>query len=189
MFPADDSADAVAGAADATRRTHLANERTYLAWWRTGLTALAVSLAVGRIVPELISGTSWPYVALGAGYAVLGIVFIVYAEQRRRTVSDAVSRGESAKSNRAFWALLRRSGSFLRLGRSAWSSRSRRAGHRPGDYSSSDSTSAQATRMSTRAPRKGTPSASSTRRWRSPLERAVRSDDSLPRNRGVVAGP
>src|SRR5437870_13076633 len=31
-------------ALDATRRTRLANERTYLAWWRTGLTSLAVSL-------------------------------------------------------------------------------------------------------------------------------------------------
>jgi putative membrane protein len=34
-------------AQDATRRTLLANERTYLAWWRTGLTSLAVSLAAG----------------------------------------------------------------------------------------------------------------------------------------------
>ncbi len=39
--------------ADATRRTRLANERTELAWWRTGLTALAVALAIGRVVPEL----------------------------------------------------------------------------------------------------------------------------------------
>jgi len=37
--------------ADATRRTRLANERTYLAWWRTGLTALAVSIGFGKIVP------------------------------------------------------------------------------------------------------------------------------------------
>ncbi|MET0972771.1 MAG: DUF202 domain-containing protein, partial [Thermoleophilaceae bacterium] len=29
---------------DVTRRTRLANERTYLAWLRTGLTAFAVSL-------------------------------------------------------------------------------------------------------------------------------------------------
>jgi putative membrane protein len=36
---------------DATRRTRLANERTYLAWWRTGLTALAVGIGIGRIVP------------------------------------------------------------------------------------------------------------------------------------------
>ncbi len=37
---------------DATRRTLLASERTELAWWRTGLTALAVALAVGRVIPE-----------------------------------------------------------------------------------------------------------------------------------------
>jgi putative membrane protein len=104
--PAEDSNGAVSEAADATRRTHLANERTYLAWWRTGLTALAVSLAVGRIVPELISGTSWPYVSLGAGYAVLGIVFIVYAEQRRRTVSQAVRRGEWAELQSGFLGAL-----------------------------------------------------------------------------------
>lgn len=36
------------GAADALRRTRLANERTHLAWWRTGLAALAVSLGAGR---------------------------------------------------------------------------------------------------------------------------------------------
>jgi uncharacterized membrane protein YidH (DUF202 family) len=32
--------------ADAVRRTRLANERTYLAWWRTALTAFAVSIAL-----------------------------------------------------------------------------------------------------------------------------------------------
>jgi uncharacterized membrane protein YidH (DUF202 family) len=31
----------LAEAVDASRRTRLANERTELAWWRTGLTALA----------------------------------------------------------------------------------------------------------------------------------------------------
>jgi uncharacterized membrane protein YidH (DUF202 family) len=33
---------------DATRRTRLANERTYLAWLRSGLTALAASFGAGR---------------------------------------------------------------------------------------------------------------------------------------------
>src|SRR5438034_1320135 len=57
---------------DATRRTRLANERTYLAWWRTGLTAIAVSLAAGRVVPTLAHATAWPYELAGAGFAVLG---------------------------------------------------------------------------------------------------------------------
>jgi putative membrane protein len=110
------SAEPNAVVADATRRTHLANERTYLAWWRTGLTALAVSLAVGRIVPELISGTSWPYVTLGAGYAVLGIVFIAYAEQRRRAVTHAVRRGEWAELQSGFLGLLAGFGLVLAFG-------------------------------------------------------------------------
>ena len=38
---------------DASRRTRLAGERTMLAWLRTALTALAVGLAAGKIVPEL----------------------------------------------------------------------------------------------------------------------------------------
>ena len=48
------------GVQDATRRTRLANERTYLAWWRSGLTALAVSFGAGRIVPELSGGANEP---------------------------------------------------------------------------------------------------------------------------------
>ena len=36
-------------ARDAMRRTPLANERTYLAWWRTGLATFAVSFGAGRL--------------------------------------------------------------------------------------------------------------------------------------------
>jgi putative membrane protein len=80
-------------AGDATRRTHLANERTYLAWWRTGLTALATGVAVGRVVPSLTHQTRWPYAILGAGFALLGIVAIAYGLIRQRAVRDAVRRG------------------------------------------------------------------------------------------------
>lgn len=83
-------------AGDATRRTHLANERTYLAWWRTGLTALAASLAVGRIVPEFSGGRRWPYEVLGAAYALLGILLVVYGTVRRREVGAALRRGDFA---------------------------------------------------------------------------------------------
>src|SRR5215207_9302116 len=58
-------------AGDATRRTRLANERTYLAWWRTGLTAFAVSLGAGKLVPALTDETRWPYVVVGVGFALL----------------------------------------------------------------------------------------------------------------------
>jgi putative membrane protein len=76
---------------DVTRRTWLANERTYLAWWRTGLTTLTVALAAARVVPELSKATHrWPYTVLGAAFAVLGTFCIGYAEWRRVAVEKAL---------------------------------------------------------------------------------------------------
>jgi putative membrane protein len=81
-------------AGDATRRTYLANERTYLAWWRTGVTALAASVAVGRVVPSLTHQTRWPYAILGVGFALTGIGTIAYGLRRQREVDESVRRGE-----------------------------------------------------------------------------------------------
>ncbi|HEY2868624.1 MAG TPA: DUF202 domain-containing protein [Gaiellales bacterium] len=83
-------------AQDATRRTRLANERTYLSWWRTGLTALAVSLAAGRVVPTLSHRTAWPYEVVGAGFAILGVACIVNAYQREREIDRALQEGRFA---------------------------------------------------------------------------------------------
>lgn len=84
-------------AGDATRRTRLANERTYLAWWRTGLTAFAVSVGTGKLVPEVSGGSdSWAYTGLGIAFALLGSFAIVYALRRQRNVERAISRGEYA---------------------------------------------------------------------------------------------
>jgi putative membrane protein len=84
-------------ARDATRRTRLANERTYLAWWRSGLTALAVSFGVGRLLPDVgDTHRRWPFEAVGAGFALLGIAFIAYAHVRQRTVEAALREGRYA---------------------------------------------------------------------------------------------
>ena len=80
------------GTEDATRRTRLANERTYLAWWRTGLTSLAVCVGVGRLVPSVAHGTHWPYETLGVGYGVLGIAFVATGYLRSRDVERALDR-------------------------------------------------------------------------------------------------
>lgn len=93
-------------ARDATRRTRLANERTYLAWWRSGLTALAVSIGTGRIVPELVGGPQWPYTVLGVVYGIVGVVFIGYGFKRLRSVEHAVARGEYAAPDERFVAAL-----------------------------------------------------------------------------------
>ena len=82
--------------ADATRRTRLANERTYLAWWRTGLTALAVSFGAGRLLPALSSGPNWPFELVGIAFALVGIVFMGYGYVRHRDVESALDRGDYA---------------------------------------------------------------------------------------------
>ena len=87
---------AVDEARDATRRTRLANERTYLAWWRTGLTSFAVSFGAGRLVPELTHGASWPFEVIGVAFASVGIGFIAQALVRQRQVEAALDRGEYA---------------------------------------------------------------------------------------------
>src|SRR5262245_27410385 len=69
---------------DATRRTRLAGERTYLAWWRTALAAFAVSLGVGKVVPELTGGSSIGYRMVAVGYALRGIAFLAYGFDRQR---------------------------------------------------------------------------------------------------------
>jgi putative membrane protein len=86
----------VEDARDATRRTRLATERTYLAWWRTGLTAFAVSFGAGKIAPELAGGAAWPYEVLGVAFGVVGLGFIAYGYVRQKQVDEALGRGDYA---------------------------------------------------------------------------------------------
>jgi uncharacterized membrane protein YidH (DUF202 family) len=81
---------------DATRRTRLASERTYLAWWRSALAAFAVSLGIGKIVPELTGGSSFAYELVGGGYAVLGLAFVAYGHYRHRELERALLEGSFA---------------------------------------------------------------------------------------------
>jgi putative membrane protein len=92
---------------DATRRTWLASERTVLAWLRTGLTATAVALAVGKVVPDLrAGGTSWPFVVLGVGYGLLGVLIVAYGLHRGREVDRAIRAGRwLTLDSRAMWAI------------------------------------------------------------------------------------
>jgi putative membrane protein len=91
---------------DASRRTRLAAERTFLAWGRSGLTALAVSLGAGKLLPEVTSGPRWPYDLLGVGYAALGILFLGYGYRRQVVVDNALSRGRYAPLSRRFALLI-----------------------------------------------------------------------------------
>lgn len=78
----------------AAERTALAGERTMLAWWRTALASLAVALAVGRFLPEIAAVKhTWPYVALGLGFAAYAAGLFVFGAVRGGVGSSTVSRG------------------------------------------------------------------------------------------------
>ena len=100
---------------DAGRRTRLANERTYLAWWRTGLTSLAVCVGLGRIVPGVVNVTKWPYQVVGASYGALGVAFMVLGHLRVRAVERAVDRGDFARLDQRVGAWLLLAGVLLGL--------------------------------------------------------------------------
>jgi uncharacterized membrane protein YidH (DUF202 family) len=87
--PGEDATEAV----DVTRRTSLAAERTWLAWWRTGLGASAVAIGVGRLLPGLAGGTHWPLTALGIGYGVLAVAILIIGAVRQNRVAGALRMG------------------------------------------------------------------------------------------------
>ena len=100
---------------DVTRRTLLANERTYLAWWRTGLTAFAVSLAAGQILPALTDAPRWPYTLIGSAFALLGIAFTCLAYAREREVARALEEGGYAPLSGRLLSALTAAGVVLGL--------------------------------------------------------------------------
>src|SRR5688572_19819023 len=79
---------------DQARRTSMAAERTWLAWWRTSLAASVGALGVGRLAPELLGVSSWPYVLLGCGYASLAIGLLLVGAQRQRDLEHALRTGD-----------------------------------------------------------------------------------------------
>lgn len=85
------------GADDVTRRTRLAAERTWLAWWRSGIAAATAAVGVGGVVPQLVDGGRTAYVLLGAGYALLAAVVFAGAALRRRHVQRALDEGDWAE--------------------------------------------------------------------------------------------
>jgi putative membrane protein len=101
---------------DVTRRTHLAAERTWLAWWRTGIAVCTAAIAVGGLIPELVDGSRTPYVLLGAGYAVLAIAVFAAGLRRHVRVEEELARGGYARLRPAWVAGLTLAGGLLALG-------------------------------------------------------------------------
>ena len=100
---------------DVIQRTSMAAERTWLAWWRTALTATAGSLAVGRLAPELLDVAPWPYVVLGAGYAGLAVGLLLIGARRQLDIERALDRGSHAPLSFRLVALFTVCGVLLAL--------------------------------------------------------------------------
>jgi putative membrane protein len=117
--PASDESRAAGpppGAADpsAPRRTLLAAERTSLAWLRTGLGALGLALAVGRLLPALIDASHVAFGLLGAAYGFLGILLLVLSVYRARRVGAALEAGAALPADE--WVLWLVTGVSVALG-------------------------------------------------------------------------
>jgi putative membrane protein len=91
---------------DATRRTRLANERTFLAWWRTALAAIGLAVAVGKILPELLDEQRWPYAVLGSILALLGVSVAATGWWRYHSLDRALVGAEDARTPDLVLALL-----------------------------------------------------------------------------------
>src|SRR5215472_18032816 len=81
---------------DQERRTSMAAERTWLAWWRTALGATAGALAVGRFAPKLLDVAPWPYILLGCGYASLAVGLSIVGARRQHDLEHALRTGGHA---------------------------------------------------------------------------------------------
>ena len=94
-IPARDRIAPARGAtdSDSRARTHLANERTFLAWLRTGLSLVAVGVAVAGFLPlDLIPG--FPYVTVFAStLALTGTAIVIYGGARYRIARREIEDG------------------------------------------------------------------------------------------------
>lgn len=85
-----------------SRRTVLAAERTWLAWFRTGIGVGAAAIAVGGLLPKLheAEGASdTGYVVIGVAYGLLAVAIFALGLRRQREVARALESGSDLPSD------------------------------------------------------------------------------------------
>ena len=99
-MPEEQTADTAPATKD-TIRDHLANERTYLAWLRSGVALLGLGFVAARLridlgevgvpppPPGLLRGA-----VVGLGFAVFGIATIIFGTWRYQAVRRMIQRAE-----------------------------------------------------------------------------------------------
>ena len=68
-----------------------------MAWWRTGIATAGVALAVGGILPKLSDVARDKAIALGVGYGVLALCFIVGGSLRDSLCRRALESGSFSR--------------------------------------------------------------------------------------------
>ena len=87
----------------APRRTWLAAERTYLAWLRTGLGALGLALAVGRLLPRSSTPTTPPSVCWAPATVCWASSCSSSGAYRAQRVRSALAAGRPVPAD--FWEI------------------------------------------------------------------------------------
>lgn len=73
-----------------TARDHLANERTYLAWVRTGFGTAALGLGVAKLLGD---PGDWKPILAGILFVILGIVMLLYGTMRYYRIVRSLDEG------------------------------------------------------------------------------------------------
>lgn len=91
---------------NASVRTHLANERTFLAWVRTGLTSIALGLAAAQLLDDhRLAGISLTKLLAGL-LVLLGVWLGVLGRWRFRQAAIGIRNGSFQPRRRGFEAVI-----------------------------------------------------------------------------------
>ena len=90
---------------DSRARTLLANERTFLAWLRTGLSLVAAGLAVASFLPAGVF-PGFPYVRIYSVLLVLsGTLLVLLGGVRARRAALRIEEGATVSSPVGLWVV------------------------------------------------------------------------------------
>lgn len=98
-----------------SRRTVLAAERTWLAWFRTGIGVATAAIGVGGIIPRLVEGSVWMYVTLGSGFALLALGVFIEGWHRQKQIYRALRDDSDVPTGISAIATLSVAGGVLAL--------------------------------------------------------------------------
>ncbi len=75
-------------------RTHLANERTFAAWVRTGISISMVGLVIARFLATQHSGLTRYFILLGDAYVVTGISILAFSAYNFFQTQQQIEAGQ-----------------------------------------------------------------------------------------------